>query len=81
VQKCERSKGRAFAVVTWFFFERNKMHLALETNSIRVVIAGGNNNAGGWGRSPQPPEANGGSEAESPTLKRFLQFFPKIRIF
>jgi len=31
VQKCERSKGKTFVVVTWSFFERNKMHLALET--------------------------------------------------
>jgi len=27
VQKCGRSNGRTFAVVTRFFFERNKTHL------------------------------------------------------
>jgi len=56
------------------------MHLALETNSTKLL----------WqallstqGRSPQPPEANGGSgAADPPTLKRFLQFFSqKLRIF
>jgi len=30
----------------------------------KVVIVGGSNNAGVWRRSPQSPEANGGSWAE-----------------
>jgi len=81
VQKCERSKGRIFAVYTWFFFERNKMHLALETKLDKIVIVGGSNNPGVWRRSSQPPEANGGSGAKSPTLRRFLVFFPKKYAF
>jgi len=36
VQKSGKSNGRTFAVVTWFFFERNKMHLTLETNSTKL---------------------------------------------
>jgi len=28
----------------------------------KVVIVGGSNNARVWGRSPQPPKTNGGSE-------------------
>jgi len=34
--KFGRSKDRTFAVVIWFFFERNKMHLALETISTKL---------------------------------------------
>jgi len=36
VQKYGTSKGRTFAVVTWFFFEQNKMHLAQEANSTKL---------------------------------------------
>jgi len=32
----EISKGRTFAVVIRFFFEWNKMHLALETNLVKL---------------------------------------------
>jgi len=39
------------------------------------------NKAGGLGAEPQPPEANGGSEAKPPTLRRSNSFFRKIRIF
>jgi len=35
------------------------------------------NKAGVWGQSPQPPEANGGLEAEPPTLRRFYSLFLK----
>jgi len=52
-----------------------KMHLD------KAVTAGGSNNAGVWGRSLKPPEANGSSEAEPPTLRRFFSFFPKIECF
>jgi len=39
-------------------------------------------NLGVWGRSPQPPEANGDLGAEPPTLWRFfLFFFAKIKQF
>jgi len=44
----------------------------------KAVIAGGSNNSGIWGRSPQPPEANGGSGAE---LRRFLQFLSQKYAF
>jgi len=47
----------------------------------KVVIIGGSNNVGFWGRISQPPEVNGGSGAESPTLRRFLQFFHKKYAF
>jgi len=56
------------------------MHLHLEMNFDKAVIVGRSYNAGFWRRSPQPPEANGGSAAEPPTQS--LQFFfKKIRIF
>jgi len=54
----------------------NALFVRIELYSYNVVIAGGSNNAG-VGASPQLPEANGGSEAEPPTLRRFLQFFPQ----
>jgi len=54
------------------------MHLALEMNFDNVVIADRSNNAGILGRSPQLPEANGGSVAEPPTLlTRFFSLLPK----
>jgi len=31
--------------------------------------------SGVWGRRSQPPEANGGSGAEPPTLRRFYSLF------
>jgi len=59
-----------------FFFEGNKTHLVLEINFDKVVIVCESNNAGVWGRSPQPPEANGGS------LRRFfISFSKKISTF
>jgi len=51
MKKCGRSKGRIFAVVTYFFFERNKMQFPLE-NKLDKVVIGKSNNAGVWGRSP-----------------------------
>jgi len=36
---------------------------------------------GVWGTRPQPPEANRGSGADPPTLRRFLQFFSKNYAF
>jgi len=36
---------------------------------------------GVWGRSRQPLEANGGLEAEPPTLRRILLFFFKNKEF
>ena len=36
--------------------------------------------SGVWGRSPQPPEANGGLGAEPPALENFA-FFAKITSF
>jgi len=41
----------------------------------KVVMIGGSYNTGVWGRIPHPPEENGASRAEDPTLRRFLQFF------
>jgi len=53
-----------------FFFERNKKAFSTRNKLDRVVIVGGSNNAGGWGRRPLPPETNGG-----------YSFSQKIRIF
>jgi len=53
----------------------------LETHWTKAIAVGECNNAGVWGRIPQPPEANVGSGAEFTTLQRFYSFFPKIRIF
>jgi len=51
------------------------MQLLLEMNFDKVVIVVGRiYNAGVWGRNPQPSEANGGSGAEPPTLRRFTIF-------
>jgi len=36
---------------------------------------------GSWGQSPQPPEANEGLGAETPTLCRFFQIFLKNEAF
>jgi len=77
VQTCGRSKKRTFTVVFLFLFQDNKAHLALEINFDKLVIVGESNNAGIWGWSPQPPEVNGGSGAESPMLRRFLTIFSK----
>jgi len=63
-----------------FFFEGNKPHLVREMNFDKVAIVGGSNNAGVWGRSPQPPEANRGSGTEPLTLKRFFTSFSKKKI-
>jgi len=57
------------------------MHLALETNIDKVVIVSGSYNVGVWGRSLQPPEANWGSGAELPSLRRFLLFFSQKYAF
>jgi len=52
------------------------MHLINTRNELdKVVIVGGSNNSGVWGRSPQPLDANGGSGADPLTLRRFLEFF------
>jgi len=61
----------------FFFLQGNEPHLVLEMNFDKVVIVGESNNAGVWGRSPQQPEANGGSEADPPTLRRFFTSFYK----
>jgi len=53
------------------------MMISTKNKLDKLVIACGSNNAGAWGRSPQPPEANGGSRAEPPMLRRFLHFFSK----
>jgi len=60
--KCE-SKSRAFIVVILFFFEGNKMHLAVVKKSIRnelerLAIVGRSNNVEVWGQSPLLPETN-----------------------
>jgi len=81
VQKCGRSQSRIFAVVTWFFFGWNKTKLALRNKLDKVVIVGGSNNTGVWEPSPQPPETNGDSGAEPPTLKPILEYFLKKYAF
>jgi len=47
-----------------------------ETHSTKTTAVGESNDAGVWGRSPQPPEVNKGSGAEPPTLRlrRFYSF-------
>jgi len=49
----------------------------LETHSTKATAVGKSNNARVWGRSPQPPEANGGSGADPSTLQRILQLLQK----
>jgi len=52
-----------------------------ETGGDQAILVGGNNNTGVWGQSPQLPEANGGSGAEPPTLRRFYSFLYKKYAF
>jgi len=51
----------------------------LETHSTKATAVGESNNAGVWGS--EPPDANGGSWAEPPTLRRFYSYFFKITHF
>jgi len=44
-------------------------------------ILGIENKAGFWEQTPQQSEANGSSGAESPTMRRFYNFFPKYTDF
>jgi len=46
----------------------------LETHLTKATVVGESNNAGVWGL---PPKANGSSEAEPSTLRRFYSFFQK----
>jgi len=58
------------------------MTLALQMPSSKVTVTDdGSSNSGFWGRSPQPPEANGGLRALPPTLRRFFVFFQQIKAF
>jgi len=41
----------------------------------KVVIIGESNNAEVWGRSPQPPEENGGGASDAEAI--FYSFFQK----
>jgi len=78
VQKGERSKNRTF--ITVIFFRVINRILALEID--KAVIAGGNNNAGVWGRSVQLPMVDEGSGMESPDVEAIFYsfFFQKIHI-
>jgi len=46
----------------------------LETQSTKATAVGKSNNAEVWGRNTEPLEANGGSGAEPPTLRRYSFF-------
>jgi len=85
VKNSFKSVERANQNIHWsyfvFFIKGMNRILTLENELDKVVIVGRSNNAGVWGRNPQPPEANGGSGAEPSMLRRFLQFFQKICIF
>jgi len=56
--------------------------ITLETRAFdKFISVSGSNNAGVWGRRPQPPEANGGSGAEPRALQRFYSPFSKKYAF
>jgi len=49
----------------------------LKTHPAKATVVDESNNPGIWGRELQPPEVNGGSESEPPTLQRFYSFLSK----
>jgi len=63
-----------------FLFDSNDVSTTNVFKKI-TVTGDGSNNSRVWGRSPQPPETNGGLGAEPPTLRRFFSFFKKIKQF
>jgi len=68
VQKCGRSKNRTFYCSYFVLFFRI-IAFSARNELDKAVIEGGSNNAGIWGRNPQPPEAV------------FTVFFPKNTLF
>jgi len=71
MQKCESCKIRTCTGVVLSFLEGNETHLTAKNDLDKVVIVGESNDAGVWRRSPQPPEAKGGLEAETIFTKFF----------
>jgi len=55
--------------------------LTLETYFDKSISVSGSKNAGGWGLSPQLPEAYGGSKAEPPGAAAILHLFCKNYTF
>jgi len=53
----------------------------LETNSTKTTAAEESNNAGVWGRNPQPPVVKGSLAAEPPNAAAFFQLFLKKNAF
>jgi len=54
-----------------FLFDSNDVSATNAFEKI-TVTSDGSNNSGVWGRSPQPPEANGDLGAEAPTQNVLL---------
>jgi len=73
--RCKSAEAKAEHALESFlsFLDCNETHLTLEMNSTKFNSE--SNDVGVWRRSPQPLEANGGSGAKYPTLRRFLQHF------
>jgi len=80
-ESAEKTKPKHLLCVTSIILRSKQVRSMLETHWMKATAVGESNNAGVWGRSTKPPEANMGSGAESTTLQRFYSFFPKIRIF
>jgi len=59
------------------FLESNETHLTAKNDLNKVAIVGESNDAGDWGRR----RVDGGSGVESPTMRRFLQYFSKKYAF
>jgi len=63
-----------------FLFDSNDVNATSFLSKI-TVTGDGSNNSGVWGRSPQPPEANGGLGAEPQRCSDFPVFSKKYSIF
>jgi len=72
MQKCKRSKGRTFTVVV-FSSLKGLYAFRARNELVKAVKLSGRNNAGV--RSPQPPEANGGSPEAAAGGKRCGEFY------
>jgi len=76
-RKCAEEVPKQNICYCYFrYFSKEKPRLTIETVLNKNLSKGRSNNTEVLGgRIPQLPGANGGSEAEPPTLRRFYSFF------
>jgi len=74
--KSERKEAQYLLFVSSVLFFK-VFRFTIETHLDKSISVSGSNNAGVWGRSPQPLEAKGGSGAEPPGAAAILQSFLK----